>query len=180
MITPEQATRLAKLHANAAFRSAGPSYYEDELTGRVRVMQVPVLKDGKPVEEEFCDRNGKPVYKPDGKTRETRVKTKPDTGCVYCDIVDRTANPPGANGHCLRFTSYATATGNTEGEALDAALSLAENSVKPLTPAQRADIEAGRIVDPVAKARITELERELAALRIDGSTKTQNKRPNTV
>ncbi len=180
MITTIQAQRLAKLYANAAFRSAGPSYFEDELTGRIRVMQVPILKDGKPADEEFCDRNGKPVYKPDGKTRETRVKTRPDTGCVYCDIVDRQANPPERNGHCLRFESYATGVGNTESEALDNALAIAESAVKPLTQAQRADIEAGRIIDPVAKARIVELERELAALRIGNASTTQSKRPNTV
>jgi len=186
MITKEHIERLAKLHANAAFRSAGPQFYEDEHTGKVRVAHVPVLdKDGKQIEEVFNDRNGKPVYKPQDKpgaslVRETRIKTRPDTGCVYCDIVDRTENPPERNGHCLRFSSYATGVGDTEHQALEDALNKAEAAVKPLTPAQRADIEAGRFIDPVAKSRIAELERELATLRVSNASATQVAKPKNV
>lgn len=77
-----------------------------------------------------------------------------DVGKAACDIVDSTTGK-----------LYASAEGVDERAALAMALDRAENSAKPLTLAQLADVQAGRFADPVAAARIAQLETEVAELR---------------
>jgi len=153
MIPPTLTTRLNKLNANCVFRVFGATFKEF-------------------VQPRIVDSNGTVLREEEPTGRIFQVSA----GHVECDIVDRTMNP-GRDGQ-LRYESYATGKGPDEIRALTDALDKAEKQTKPLTPAQRADIEAGRIIDPNAKKLISELQRELADLR--SKVQTQSKKPNTV
>jgi hypothetical protein len=91
-----------------------------------------------------CFRIFAPTFREDensGKLRQI------DTGHVSCDILDRTVNE-----------IYATGEEQTEHAALGIALTNAENSPKPLTPAQKQDRERDRVVHEDAQRRVAAAE----------------------
>lgn len=80
-------------------------------------------------------------------------------GCVHCDIFDLTVRE-----------TYATAKAEGEQAAVRAALESAKNARKPLTPAQKADLEDRRVVTDAltmrairAEQRVKDLENQIAA-----------------
>lgn len=111
---------LLALNATVRFAIVGPSFRENQRTGRM-------------------------------------VQT--DNGHVTCELFDLTTRQP-----------YAFARGADEQSALLAAIEMAKRSPKPLTPAQMADVAAGRVPQDDAAAklaaaneRIRELEEAVAA-----------------
>lgn len=116
--------RIYRLGAEFRFRINGPSFFEDELTGKIR---------------------------------------QSSPGKVFCDIVDGTIpDEHGRTGARGGGIVYATGEGMDQDLALEDALNQAEAAPKPMTQAQKFDVERQQSVIVEKDSRIAELEAKLA------------------
>lgn len=119
---------IKRLNATYRFRHRGPTFEEDEKTGRMKQI---------------------------------------DAGGVFCDIIDLTTNE-----------HYATGVGIDETLALENAITKANTAPKPLTPAQKADIEAGIAKQAEADSKLAEANAEIERLKAElAASKPKRGRP---
>lgn len=132
-----------------------PQFPNEELDRKTGKFSTPLIQRVKALNAEFRFRHSSSSYAEDPVSG--RMAQDMSTLGVHCDIIDGTTKQ-------VYATAFARGVDDTA--ALELAIAVAENTEKPLTPAQRADRAAGRAA--AEKAAEAKAERDaLAATNAD-------------